>query len=313
GLYFVLFSICVYILFYKKGKNSPLNKPLIATTITLFIMCTTHIVVDFVRGWKAFFNSPMSPLDYYVRIWDPLNIFKQALLTFSSVVSDGLVVSLQVYRCYIIWGRRYSIVVIPIIMPAATTVCAFLAVYNFSKIQPGESVFTSIITEWATALFSLSLATNVIITTLIASRIWALRRQASSTLGRRHTAKYTNAMTIIIESGAIYSASVMTLLILYCRRTNAQYIIYDTVAQVMAIVPTMIIMRVGLGISTEDVATYGTRIVVHDPEEGRRTFALPMRFRQNLGTDAPAYELDARVTRSSITDKVPVLGQGSSQ
>ena len=130
--------------------------------------------------------------------------------------------------------------------------------YNFSQVHPGDNVFASNIAEWGTALFSLSLATNIIVTTLIgeywfghsphqltnirlATRIWWIARQASSTLGRRHAVKYQNAVAIMcvsralrvsafmthpqvlsIESGAIYSACLMTLLILYCSETNAQ-------------------------------------------------------------------------------------------
>ena len=51
-------------------------------------------------------------------------------------------------------------------------VCAYLAVYNFSQVHPGDNVFSSNIAGWGTALFSLSLATNIIVTTLIGARPW---------------------------------------------------------------------------------------------------------------------------------------------
>lgn len=46
-------------------------------------------------------------------------------------------------------------------------VCGYLAVYNFSQVHPGGNVFASNIAEWGTALFSISLATNIIVTSLI--------------------------------------------------------------------------------------------------------------------------------------------------
>ncbi|TBU38076.1 hypothetical protein BD309DRAFT_972652 [Dichomitus squalens] len=308
GAYTILFAICIYILFYKKGKNVPLNKPMIATTIALFTMSTIHIILDCVRGLQAFFNPSMSPLEYYAQIWDPLSIFKQALYATNNIVADGLVV----YRCYIVWGHRLSIVVPSIIMLIATSVCGYLAVYNFSQVHPGDNVFASNIAEWGTALFSLSLATNLIVTTLIASRIWWIGRQASSTLGRRHAVKYTNAMAIIIESGAIYSASLMTLLILYCQQTNAQYIVYDALAQIMGIVPTLIVVRVGLGVSTQDITTYGTTGRLGNTQSSGRTFALPMRFRQNTDMEATTYELESRVTTTTL-DKLSELEHGRSK
>ncbi|KAJ3544747.1 hypothetical protein NM688_g5704 [Phlebia brevispora] len=232
GLYMVLFVICMYILVYRKDKNAPLNWPMILATMALFSMSTVHVVVDFVRGLRAFFSAP-SALAYYAEIWDGLSIFKQALYATNNIVADGLVV----YRCYVVWGRSLYVIVVPVLMLIATTVCGYLAVYNFSQVHPGDNVFASNIAEWGTALFSLSLATNIIVTTLIATRIWWLARQASTTLGHRHARKYHNAVAIIIESGSIYSACAMTLLILYVHRTNAQYLVYDSLAQIMVRTP----------------------------------------------------------------------------
>ena len=79
GIYAVLFPICIYILVYKKAKNAQLNWPMIIATSVIFIMSTTHIVVDFVRGMKAFFNPTLTANEYYAQIGDAVSIFKQAL------------------------------------------------------------------------------------------------------------------------------------------------------------------------------------------------------------------------------------------
>ena len=78
GVYAVLFPICIYVLVYKKGKNAPLNRPMILATVIMFAMSSVHMIVDFVRGVQAFFNSA-DALGYYAEIWDGLSIFKQAL------------------------------------------------------------------------------------------------------------------------------------------------------------------------------------------------------------------------------------------
>jgi hypothetical protein len=76
----VLFVICIYVLIYRKGKNVPLNRPMIIATVALFTMSSVHVVVDFVRGLQAFFNPQAgSAIAYYAQIWDGLSIFKQAL------------------------------------------------------------------------------------------------------------------------------------------------------------------------------------------------------------------------------------------
>ncbi|PFH46945.1 hypothetical protein AMATHDRAFT_95755, partial [Amanita thiersii Skay4041] len=266
GMYAVLFSLCVYVLVYAKRLQGGVNKPLLITAIVMFVFSTIHVCVGLARGIFAFIQSkdePLGALGYYAKIWLPISIFKQALyatnnvpFTQKSIVADGLV-----YRCYVVWGFRWRVVVLPLIMLLATTLCAYLAVYNFSQIHEGENVFASKIAEWGTALFSLSLATNVTVTTLIASRIWWISREANTVLGKKHGQKYNKAVIIIVESGAIYSISLLTLLVLYCVKSNAQYIVYDALAQIMGIVPTLIIVRVGLGVSTQAQQTYGVSTV----------------------------------------------------
>jgi len=184
----------------------------------------------------------------------------------SHIVADSLVI----YRCYVVWGFSIKIIILPLILLIATSVCAYIAVFNFSQIHPGQNVFAINIAEWGTALFSLSLATNIIVTFLIAGRIWWISRKACKLLGKEIRRKYNHTVAIVLESGAIYSVSLMTLLILYCSKTNAQYIVYDALAQIMGIVPTLIIVRVGLGLSTQDVQTYGSTL-----HTGVSTFNAP--------------------------------------
>ncbi|KAK7033854.1 hypothetical protein R3P38DRAFT_738877 [Favolaschia claudopus] len=245
GSYAVLFGICVHILLYSRrghGSSGSLNWPLLCSAVAMFSMSTVHVCVGLFRGLTAFIdqkNIPDGAIAYYAEIWIWISIFKQALFATNNIVADGLVI----YRCYIVWGFNIRVIIVPTIMLIATTVCGYLAVYNFSQVVPGEDVFVSNIAEWGTALFSLSLSTNIVVTSLIAGRIWWIARTTQRLMGTTTSRrKYQNAVAIILESGAIYSVSLMTLLILYCSRTNAQYIVYDAQAQIMGIVPTLIIL-----------------------------------------------------------------------
>ncbi|KAF7371121.1 hypothetical protein MSAN_00747300 [Mycena sanguinolenta] len=257
GAYGVLFGICVHILLYSRRAPGTTFNPLLWTAVAMFTMSTMHVCVGLVRGLTAFIgqeNVPDGALAYFAEIWLWISIFKQALYATNNIVADGLVI----YRCYIVWGSNFKVIVVPIIMLIATSVCGYLAGFNFSQVKPGEDVFVSNIAEWGTALFSLSLSTNIVVisliamTVLVAGRIYWIARTTRRLLGSSTSSrKYQNAVAIILESGAIYSVSLMTLLILYCLKTNAQYIVYDALAQIMGIAPTLIIVRVGLGVSTQ--------------------------------------------------------------
>ncbi|TFY54761.1 hypothetical protein EVJ58_g8668 [Rhodofomes roseus] len=255
----------------------------------MYLLSTAHMIVDLVRVIQAFIDAPEGALDYYGEIWTWLSIFKQALYGTNNIIADSVVI----YRCYVVWGFSIKIIIIPVIMLIATSVCAYTAVYNFSQVTPGGTVFAQNIVPWGTALFSLSLATNVTVTTLIAVRIWWLARQ---TIPASTLVTYYEVVTGRIESGSIYSACIMTLLILYCRDTNAQYIVYDSLSQIMGIVPTLIIVRVGLGITTEDVGTFAASTFRAAPLESHpRPVRFHMEITQTTDIEDDGYELRKEV------------------
>ncbi len=103
--------------------------------------------------------------------------------------------------------------------------------------------------RWNGSLFSLSLVTNVVVTTLIAARIWYVASPATisdvppvdtpSRFTTRETKdfkvsssfRYTKVLVLIIESAAIYSAALVIEITLYFIGSNAFYIVYDPIAQ----------------------------------------------------------------------------------
>lgn len=309
GMYTVLFAICIYVLFYSKKRSATVNKPLLATAIVMYTLSTAHVITDFARGIVAFINYQTyvdtkehidGPLGYYVQIWVWSSILRQAIYVTNNIVADSLVV----YRLYVVWGFNRKVIIGPIIMLIATSLSGYLAVWGFSKIVPGEDVFASDIAIWGTALFALSLSTNIVVTSLIAGRIWWIGRQAAKSLGGAHGQKYSQALVIIIESGAIYSVCLFILLILYVTKANAQYIVYDSLAQIMGIVPTLIIVRVGLGLTKGDVTTFAgnaaTRTIGGSSRTGGRSGgAIPMQVHKvvDITDDTTTYFDDELANR----------------
>lgn len=77
----------------------------------------------------------------------------------------------------------------------------------------------------------MTFATNVICTVLVAYRIWYInRKQLVASRNRR----LRPLMLLIVESGAIYSATLLVLLILYNADSWFQYVILDSVSSYYA-------------------------------------------------------------------------------
>jgi hypothetical protein len=128
--------------------------------------------------------------------------------------------------------REHSISRICTVANGSSTVTGsiLLTVLNGSKVS---DIFY--LTTWITSFISASLATNFVATSLLALRIWNLRRE---------TSQYPNPVSnnfvsyrlfrVLIDSGALYSITLLITLILYVLDSNAQYIMVDTVRRCLS-------------------------------------------------------------------------------
>jgi len=141
--------------------------------------------------------------------------------------------------------------ILPIVLIIASAICGFGQAVIFAEARNTHSAFGSQLEIWNGLLFSLSLTSNLVVTSLIAMRIWWVGRQINPL--HESTFKYRRILTLVIESGAIYSSALIIEIALYFLNNNAFYIIYDPIAQLTAITPTMIIVMTSLGLTSRDL------------------------------------------------------------
>ncbi|KAG8907546.1 hypothetical protein FRB99_003704 [Tulasnella sp. 403] len=94
--------------------------------------------------------------------------------------------------------------------------------------------------------FALSLATNFITTSLVAGRIWWLSHKVY--VPGLSTGRYNAVVAMLIESGILYSSIKVCELVLWVLSSNAFFIVFASMAQIMCITPTAIFIFVALGI-----------------------------------------------------------------
>jgi len=223
GIYLVLFVICIYILL---NRPCPGNAVLLVTAVALFTLCTVQAVLNLVLG--------AAEIDYLNMPVHSINRAANIIYGVTNIIADGLVI----YRCYIVWDRNIRVVILPLLMLAVT------------------SVFAVDLKLPANPYFSLSLATNMVVAALTAGRIWWICRQcrlySKFKLTSAAQKRCASAISIIVESGVLYCATVLAYLILGAipSVSIAQEPIFEMLTQVMGIAPTLIIVRVGLGVNT---------------------------------------------------------------
>ncbi|KAA1472231.1 hypothetical protein DENSPDRAFT_838436 [Dentipellis sp. KUC8613] len=270
GLYTALFAGSVYVLAFHQPKRNYL-----AVSIILYILITANVVVGLVQIVLTptfIANSRLVDGVYVVCGLDAdsespdqirqalLNDFTEVAIdfinTFAQITADGLLI----YRCWIIWNRNWRVVLPVISLLLATTACNISVVYFSSQIytmrRAASSTPTSLPSGWpqrvrmasvfSTTSYALALSTTVLTTALIAGRIWwssrILQRSSGTIRG-----VYKSAITILVESGAIYSSGLIIALIV--RQTTSKYwgIFSSSVSPLLGIAPTLIIVRVGMG------------------------------------------------------------------
>ncbi|KAJ7100310.1 hypothetical protein C8R43DRAFT_964089 [Mycena crocata] len=159
------------------------------------------------------------------------------------------------YRCYMIWGSRKKVLFLPGISMLATLVaeCVSIGGIYAGLFHPNPTYLDPRIPA------ILGGVTNIILVGFTAGRIWYIRREAQICIPNTFRQRYDTAIIIILESGAIY---VFCLIIwvtaesLIMHSDSSGVIIFQGVAQGLVlqavnIVPTLILVRVGLGRSTE--------------------------------------------------------------
>jgi len=261
----------------------------------MFILATIHVGVDLRRMLIAFLYSSDTeggPIGYLSQVNVPIYVLKSTAYATQTLVGDAFIL----YRLYFVWlGEKRVVIPISICFIASIGV-GIGALQAFARAAPDEQVFISKLQNWIVSFFSLTLFTNFSCTTLIAGRIWWTHRRAIGLVGGR---SLVPAAVVIVESGAIYSACLVILLSLYLSGSFAQYIVLDAVTQVIGIVFSLVIVRVALGISSDNAITK-TRLTMFAAAEidpGQATVTVP----------------DGLTVRRASNMKVLNIGRHSSQ
>ncbi|KAF7317773.1 hypothetical protein MKEN_00865100 [Mycena kentingensis (nom. inval.)] len=246
GAYVVVFGLTMWILLTRRAQKEEVNRTMLFISITMFTFATMHIGVNYTRVIRAFIfykDQPGGTAGYFNQLSEFTQIFGSTIYVAQTLVGDAVVL----YRCYIVYGRNIAVVAFPLLLLMGSTACGIGILYSFAKVGEAE-IFVVQLKHWILSFFSLTLATNLICTILVAARIYYVNKLFES-FNMMSTSLRPIAL-LVIESGMVYSATLMTLLILYQTESWFQYVLLDAVSPIVGLVFSMIIVRIGLGITT---------------------------------------------------------------
>ncbi|KAF8500620.1 hypothetical protein BU17DRAFT_102441 [Hysterangium stoloniferum] len=234
GVSLLLFVITIWVLVYHQ-KSQHLNKCLVATSSLMMFFGTFHLAVDFVRVLEGFISQREAvggAVAYFARLYEWTQLLKTAIFAIQTVLADS-------------FANRSWAVIIPALCVIGTLI-AGIGVVHSCAITKNGNVFASTLSGWITSFFTLTLAMNIICTSLIVGHIWFTTCKVARFSGQQ---TLMPVVIIVVESGFIYSASCITLLVVYLIGSNAQYPTLDGTFPIISIVFNLIIICIALGIA----------------------------------------------------------------
>ncbi|RDX45774.1 hypothetical protein OH76DRAFT_932893 [Lentinus brumalis] len=239
GFSVLMLILTLWILLGHRQRRRP-NYSMLAASCVLFILATAEMAVNITRLYQAFVTvGPHvhgGPEAYFEDLSHVTFIAKSFLYCTQTLIIDGVVI----YRAHVVW-KNTLIVVLPMLAWCGLVVAAIGT--NITLIKQAGLPFDSQVVPWITALYALDLSTNFLSTALLASRLWNVVRRTSRF---RSGTGLAPVLRVIIESGAIYSATVGAGMILFLVHSNAVFILMDMTSPIISIVFNMIVVRVGL-------------------------------------------------------------------
>ncbi|KAJ6535139.1 hypothetical protein B0H19DRAFT_1271785 [Mycena capillaripes] len=233
GIYICLFMLAIYTLSRRK---IPGGKLLIGFSCVMAVLGTIQTAANLAittidaRVIGQILRDPS--LNGHISL-STLTVLG-TVLSVTSTINNAITDSLFLYRCYVIWGFQRKILILPILLMLSTSVVA--VVRNAQYDEKLDRILDIKIQQ-------------------VAGRILWIRRAARHVgLDNTFRKRYNTAIAMVIESGAIYTFSVIFLAITADLSLEIFTIGSAVAPQLLNIIPTSTLVYVGLSNAVYDTS-----------------------------------------------------------
>ncbi|KAK0238399.1 hypothetical protein EDD85DRAFT_507592 [Armillaria nabsnona] len=262
GIYTGIVSVALWNIFISKFRS--IGRAMVVIIILLYITTTINFFfngpfltatnVEIATGTLDFHRGSSSIQDYAILTlvpswgWTPrTDIGIGATAVISTVVADCT----MIWRCWMVWGRRWLVVLCPIICLASGLAYKILEIMN-AYLTEIETV------SYLVVYLSCILTTTLWCTILIVFRIVAVIRVnngPNSGLG-----DYRHLIEILVESSALHSVALIIYVALEANN-NPSSVYLDALAVFTTVIaPTLLVGRVAAGHARPDDSWEGSII-----------------------------------------------------
>ncbi|KAF9460444.1 hypothetical protein BDZ94DRAFT_1169596 [Collybia nuda] len=230
GVFLVSFCACINALVFGGRKIVTWSDRIfLGIVLAMGFIAVWNVSLLFKNIVDAFINytGPGGPTHVFSNLSDWVTVSRGFSYGVQTLLGD----SILIYRCWMIYLEKWLVVIFPILMWFGIFVCVLAACIIESNL--GQSSFTAKeLAPFGTGFVSLTLSLNIIVTSMIAFRIWQTYTHSAKYINTDSTSGHPTmkrVMLTIIESGAIYSTALLVLLGAFVSKHTANVPLTDAV------------------------------------------------------------------------------------
>ncbi|KAK0500958.1 hypothetical protein EDD18DRAFT_1459620 [Armillaria luteobubalina] len=282
GLYTGIISVTMWNIGESINKSRRSTHVMVVVMVLLYITTIADIAMDLLFMTSCTLHGQNIWIRYLISGKNS-NILGSVGLGVTGLICNILADFAMIWRCWMVWGQQYIIIVLPALCLVVSVVLAF-------KIMDIRLVFIYATTpdiHNLLAYASLALATT----------LWC-------------TLPYSECRTVFVESSAFYCASLIIYVVCYAHGSMGEdYIdVITTIAR--GIAPTLLVGRVAAGHARPDDSWHGSiASSLHFGQDRSQTSTQDSMFRINLDDDPEAQveqtdELSSEYIHQTSSEKV---------
>ncbi|KAL0577689.1 hypothetical protein V5O48_004293 [Marasmius crinis-equi] len=258
GLYTTGVFLTLWVIFKNTSYDTRRKANLVALVVGMYGLSTIHCGLQWFYYSSAIDENELSGgpglLNSLSHIAPWIEAVGDTAFCLNVLIADILFI----WRAWVIWQKRWIIIILPTIMTICGVALAARFVVALLTLESSGDAFTAIkrqhdFVAFSTAYFVLSIATSVITTFFLAMRIILVQRAAFKATGRRDN-PFSAAIEIPVESAVLYSISLLIFVVLNVTKNPNAFYAQNIHAQVTGLTPLLIVLRVAAGHSRPDTA-----------------------------------------------------------
>ncbi|KAK0234059.1 hypothetical protein IW262DRAFT_1452608 [Armillaria fumosa] len=242
-------------------KSRPVAPVMVAIIIIVYIMAFASFSLNWSAVRSALVVNGENILTQITKIENPTTAVTLAS-GIMGALSTVLVDSIMMWRCWLVWGQRWQIVLLPALCLVTGIVCKIFVTKE--KYVADGSVFLLV-------YIALTLATTLLCTLLVIYRVLAVIRATDG--GGSGSRTYRRVIEVFIESAALYAVSLTVYVACIAHSNEGVYYLDPLAGFTRGIAPTMLLGRVAAGHARPDDSWKGS------------VMTSPLRFGQDKTED----------------------------